>query len=188
MRSFLFATAMLTLLSAGTAAAQTMVVGEGYARSCYLSAKSDNPGTRSAISTCGQALSDPQTTRRDLAATHSNLGILLVRAGDVERALDHHNEAIRIKPDLGQAYLNRGSVLLIDDRDLAGAEQDYDTAIELGVPDLHVAYYARALARERRQNLTGAFNDLQTALEIQPGWGLAQEELARYTVREEPRS
>ena len=51
--------------------------------------------------------------------------------GDLEGALQDHNEAIRLKPDLAEAFSNRG-IVRSDKGDLEGALQDYNDAIRLG--------------------------------------------------------
>jgi len=53
-------------------------------------------------------------------------------------------------------------------------------ALSLGVSEPHKAYFNRAAAREALGDLRGAYEDYRTALEIQPDWGPANAELARF--------
>jgi tetratricopeptide (TPR) repeat protein len=53
-------------------------------------------------------------------------------------------------------------------------------ALGLGVQEPHKAYYNRGAAREALGDLRGAYEDYSTALEIQPDWGPANAELARF--------
>jgi protein O-mannosyl-transferase len=42
---------------------------------------------------------------------HDNLGVVLVRRGQIDEAVGHYREAIRLKPDYPEAYNNYGNVL-----------------------------------------------------------------------------
>ena len=53
-------------------------------------------------------------------------------------------------------------------------------ALGLGVREPHKAYFNRGAAREALGDLRGAYEDYSTALEIQPDWGPANAELARF--------
>ena len=179
----MFASAIfLAALLGPAAAAQTIVLGTSKARSCYESALTGNPGTRSALGICREAITDPVISVRNRAATHANLGILLVRAGDLDTALDHYDQAIRLKDDMGQAYINRATLRMEHLGDMVQAEADYSRAIDLGGTDMHIAYFGRGLAREQLGDLPGAYQDLTTALDLRPGWAPVEAELARYSV------
>jgi tetratricopeptide (TPR) repeat protein len=184
MRRTLISAVLLAGLLGPAAAAQTVVLGTSKARSCYESALTGNPGTRSAMETCRQALVDPVISVRDKAATYANLGILLVRSGDIDSALSHYDQAISLRGDLGQAYINRATLRMEHLGDAQLAEADYTRAIELGGPDMHIAHFGRGLAREQLGDLPGAYADLTTALELRPGWAPVEAELARYSVAE----
>jgi Tfp pilus assembly protein PilF len=48
------------------------------------------------------------------------------------------------------------------------------------VREPHKAYLNRGVARENLGDLRGAYEDYSTALQIQPDWGPANAELARF--------
>jgi tetratricopeptide (TPR) repeat protein len=184
MRRTLLSAVFLAALIGPAAAAQTIVLGTSKARSCYESALSGNPGTRTAMETCRQALADPVISIRDKAATYANLGILLVRSGDIDAALNHYDQAISLRGNLGQAYINRATLRMEHLGDAQMAEADYTRALELGGPDMHIAHFGRGLAREQLGDLPGAYADLTAALDLRPGWAPVEAELARYSVAE----
>ncbi len=74
-----------------------------------------------------------------------------VEAKNFSEAIRCYSEAIRLQPDLAEAYNNRGSARS-DNNDLQGAMADYDEAIRLK-PDLAEAYYNRGRAREENNDL-----------------------------------
>jgi protein O-mannosyl-transferase len=97
------------------------------------------------------------------AFVQMNLGDALARKGRSDEALVHYDEAIRLQPDYGDAYYNRGTVLLAKGRvdeaiaDLAKALQmrpnDADAHTSLGNALLQkgslreaIAHYETALA------------------------------------------
>ncbi len=59
---------------------------------------------------------------------HTNLGALLYRAGEIDRAAHHYDEALRLNPDYASANNNAGVLLAAGGRD-ADAEAHYRRAI-----------------------------------------------------------
>jgi tetratricopeptide (TPR) repeat protein len=181
MRRTLTLSLLAALVAAPSLSAQTLVLGSSRAQSCYESTLTQAT-SRTAIATCQTAINEDTLSARDRAATHSNMGILLARMGRADEAMASYNAAIRIKPDLAAAYINRASLRLDTGADMALSLEDYGTAIELGGRDMHIAHLGRAMARERAGDVEGAYADLVAALEIRPGWERAEQELSRYTV------
>ncbi len=181
MRRTITLSLLAALVVAPSVAAQTVVIGSSRAQACYQSSLSPIT-SHTAVTTCRAALNEDALPSRDRAATHSNMGILLARLGRDSEAMASYNSALRINPDLAEAYINRGSLWLNSDETLQRAIEDYETAIRLGGSDVHIAHLGRALARERAGDVEGAYADLVTALEIEPGWDRAEQELARYSV------
>ena len=61
---------------------------------------------------------------------HNCLGIVLFDEGRMQEALDHYNEAIRLKPDNTDAYFNKGNVYA-KRGDYQRAFENYNEAIRL---------------------------------------------------------
>lgn len=181
-------TLRLSCLVLGTAAfstaaqAQLVVQGKGDAVSCYEYSARGNKGSRSAIETCTDALTQ-SLTGKDRAATFVNRGILLMRKGDQLRASKDYQSAIEIKPQLTEAYVNHGASLI--------RQGEFDAALEklnhalndtnsLTRPE---ALYNRAIILDRQENYRDAYRDLKEALELRPQWEPALDLIDHYEVR-----
>lgn len=81
---------------------------------------------------------------------HSNYAGVLKKAGDRERAIEHFNKALKIKPDSAEVHTGLGNVLADMGR-LDDAIKHYRKAISLE-PDFSEGHYnfAVALAKKRR--------------------------------------
>jgi Tfp pilus assembly protein PilF len=86
---------------------------------------------------------------------------------------------IALAPRHAEAHLNRGAALVMLRRP-GPAVAAITTALSYGVSAPHKAYFNRAAAREAMGDLRGAYEDYNTALTIQPDWGAAEAELARF--------
>ncbi len=177
----LVASAALGLAAIGAAGAQTVVIGSSNARICYEAALVDGRTSRTTLSRCETALDSDHMPRRDVVATHVNYGILLHRAGRHDDALRSYDRAIAMDPGLGEAWLNRGIVLLARN-DFSGAEADFNRALELEVREPHKAYYNRALSYDAREMYREAYEDYHRALSHRPNWALPLRELERFEV------
>ncbi len=165
---------------ASTTDAAIMVLGRTDARACYEAAR-DGRSDPGALAICDKAVQQDWISEGDLAATHVNRGILSMRRTDVDDAIADFNRAIRLRPDIGEAYLNRGAALLLKGADEA-ALKDLDAALRLGSRQPQSAHYNRAIARERLGDVRGAYDDYQAALAILPDWPLPQTQLERFTI------
>jgi tetratricopeptide (TPR) repeat protein len=87
-------------------------------------------------------------------------------ATTVPETLRAYGEAIRLKPDFMEAYLNRG-VARGAGGDLPGAIADYSEAIRLK-PDDAKAYSNRGVARRSGGDLPGAIADFDEAIRLKP--------------------
>jgi len=164
------------------ATGQVFVIGGGLAEDCYRSAESDSAPLRETEETCTRALREQSLERKNRAATYVNRGIVRMRAGKYDSAIDDYDRALRIRPALGQALVNRGAAHIYRE-DYAAARLDLDQAIELGTEKLFAAYYNRAIAREQSDDIEGAYYDFKRALELRPDWDLARRQLSRFEVR-----
>ncbi len=181
-RSALIGFAALSMT--GTAAAQVFVVGGGLARECFELAKSGTYSFRTAEETCSRALREETLTRENRAATYVNRGVMRMREGEHDTALSDYANATSLIPDLGAAYLNEGAAHIYL-KDWQAALVSLNKAIELQTEDIFAAYYNRAIARENTGDVPGAYFDFQKALELKPGWELAERQLGRFEVTQQ---
>ena len=179
MKQLLLAAALAA--AALPASAQVFVNTEGNAHSCYMSTKAGNTGSLSAVRTCTEALSDP-LTRADKAATHVNRGVLLMRRGESDKAVLDYERALELSPELTEAYINYSAALYYERRD-DEALAAINTALELGTDKEAEALFNRALIYDRKEDARRAYYDLKRALELKPGWDIAEDAISRYTVR-----
>ncbi len=183
LRTTLLASALFALPLAAiplAAEAASTVYGNGPAQDCYQAALTGrtDPG---AIRDCDTAMMGSELTARDRAATMVNRGVIRLQRREARAALSDFDVAIAWRPDIGEAYVNRGAAL-IRLGDYSGAIASINRGLELGSEDPQEAYFNRAVANEKLDNLPAAYADYRKALELKPDWSLAQSELARFTV------
>lgn len=158
----------LSLLLAGhpvLAAGAGTTLGHTNALRCFL--ESRFVLSIEGIHFCDDAIKKDGLTRRDLAATYSNRGIINAGNGRYERALRDHSKAISITPTLGQIYVNRGNVYY-HTHEYEKALADYDIALEVGGSLVHSTYFNRGLALLKMKRIEDAINSLHEALAITP--------------------
>lgn len=178
LRTILLASALCALPLSAQAA--STVYGSGPAQDCFQAALTGrtDPG---AVRDCDTALLGPELTARDRAATVVNRGVVRLQRREAQLALNDFDTAIAWRPELGEAHVNRGAALIrLGDYD--GAIASINRGIELDAEDPQEAYFNRAVAYEKLDNLPAAYADYRKALELKPDWALAQSELARFTV------
>ncbi|KAA5805278.1 hypothetical protein F1654_04670 [Alkalicaulis satelles] len=174
----------LALMAAALAApgAQAQVImGSSQAEACYHAVEAGDRGRAATLRRCEAGLEDMRLTPRDRAATHNNLGILLHRAGRSDEALVQFDRALRLDADKPAFWHNRG-VAMMGLEDFTGAAEHFTRALDLGFDRPSHAYFNRALSREQAGDLAGAYDDLQAALDANPGFALARQELTRFVV------
>lgn len=178
--SKLLIVSIFSLSVTATSSAQIIVQNGGAAQDCYMSTKSGNSGRIGAIKTCQAALSE-FLPAKDMAATHVNLGVLLMRKGDYTEAQTHYAKAIEIRPTLAEAHINYAASLIYT-ADYSAAVTSIDKAIEIGTEKMPEALYNRAVAYDRLENYKGAYKDLKQALVLHPDWEPALALLSGYQV------
>ncbi len=146
-------------------AASSSSLGASDAQRCFE--ESRLPLSSTGLRYCDEALRHEDLTRRNEAATLSNRGIILSNTGKLNAALEDHNRAIELMPQLGQAYVNRGNTHY-HMRDFEAAIADFERAIELGATPIQLPHYNKALALIRLGRKEDARITLQAALEIAP--------------------
>lgn len=174
-------TALALLLCAPPAAhAATMVLGGGQAESCYREADSGR-ASQYGLSICTGALDGDPLTRVDRAATFVNRGVIHLQRREGKLALADLESALRLAPELGEVHVNRGAALVMLGR-YAEGEAALSRGIEIGAKQPQDAYFNRAIAREYRGDLKGAYHDYVEAQRLAPDWTAPKVELARFSV------
>jgi tetratricopeptide (TPR) repeat protein len=170
-------------LAAMDARAVTIVLGGGLAQECYATAEIGD--VFKGFDICSRALRIADISVRDRAATYINRSVIRLRVRDYRGAIEDCDQSIERTPRLGEAYVNRGAALLNLDRP-QDALVDLNKAISLGLDKIHLAYYNRGLTKERLNDTKGAYADYKKSAEINPDFGLATEQLKRFTVQGAP--
>ena len=174
------AAAALFAFSAGSAGAAVQVLGSSLAAGCSKAAFESRSDLR-ALETCNRSIDEESLSGHDKAATYVNRGILLMRRGNNEAAMRDFQAASEIKPSLGEAFANRGSVHVVEGR-FPQAVADFNHALELGLAQPERTYFNRAVAREWMDDAKGAYFDYRKAAELNPKWPDPQEQMIRFTV------
>lgn len=164
----------------GHAHGASSVIGGGDARACFDAASSGRTDL-SALTDCDSAISGQELSARDRAATVVNRGVIHLLRRDAGKALGDFDRAIAWRPDLGEAHVNRGAALILTG-DYAGAVASINRGLALGAEDPHEAYFNRAIAEEKLDNMAAAYADYRRAAALKPDWDLPGRELARFTV------
>ncbi len=98
------------------------------------------------------------------AFAHDMRGLMLLKEGRVENALDEFTEAIETDPNMVIAYHNRAIAYRLMNNDDA-AMADLNMALSIR-QDLEKVYYSRALLKKEVGNLQGALQDYDRAIRI----------------------
>ena len=179
---FLCAALVATGLAYPAVAAIT-VLGSSPARSCYLSAESGMRPAAAAISECDAALFGDSMSESDRVATFVNRGILKMRLGRIDPAIDDFDAAIALDAGEAEAYLNKGMAVLHRGNGWEQAVSLFDAAIGKQTRKPEIAYYGRGVANEMGGRVAQAYHDYRQASALAPNWADPKTELARFTVR-----
>jgi tetratricopeptide (TPR) repeat protein len=177
-------TAAALLMASPPANAVVLVVGGGAGAQCYETAEFGDPFD--AFDLCTRALAEQSMSVRDRAATYINRSVIRLRVHDYNGAIADCDLSIARYPSLGEAYVNRGAALINLDKAQEAVEA-LNKAIQLGLDKVHLAYYNRGLAKEKLNDIKGAYEDYKKALELDPTFTLAAEELRRFEVNDPTR-
>ena len=168
MRSFTPVLAAALLLYAGSAFAQISVIGNRYARECYIEAIADGANS----DPCDKAFELGMLVGRDLAATYVNRAVVRTNARNLEAALADLERAESLRPELGEIYASRGNVLFYQN-DFEEALAEYDRSIVAGMKKIHAAHYDRGLALERLGRIEEAKEAYRRSIALAPEFELA---------------
>lgn len=171
---------VLSLLIAGHALAKSKTTfGSDNASRCYE--ESNAPFSTTGLRYCTDAIRNDNLVIRDLAATHTNRGIIYAANGRYDDAMDDHNEALLLAPDMAKIYVNRGNVYhQLNDYDNALA--DYQRALEIGNVAGDIVHYNRSLTLIRLKRWDDAREALEKALEINPNSSRVQRKLEQFNA------
>ncbi|WP_340644324.1 hypothetical protein [Phenylobacterium sp.] len=172
--------ALALALFAGSAQAAVTVIGGGMAEACSRAAVGGESDLKFQ-QLCTDALDGEFLNARDRAGTLVNRGVLKLRRGAYPEATRDFDQALKLQPVMGEAYVNRGAAS-IGQRRYADSLPDINKGLELGVPEPAKAYYNRALAHEGLEDAKSAYFDYQKAAEMQPEWAAPREQLVRFSV------
>ncbi|NBB15418.1 tetratricopeptide repeat protein [Caulobacter sp. SLTY] len=178
-----FAAAAMTaasILISTPASGASLVLGQGLATTCSKAALSDRKDLKS-IDTCTQALETQAMGPRDRAGTFVNRGILKLRRKSYDDARIDFAEALKLDPDLGEAYVNWGASLIAENRYAEGLSE-IDRGMALGVDEPEKAWFNRAIAYEGMNDPKNAYLAYQKAVELAPEWQAPQVQLTRFSV------
>lgn len=181
MRLFLACAAVAALMGTAAQAApqiQQVIYNVDAVSKCSAAAN-DQAAPKDGLEACNIALKDPAINHR--AALLLDRGVIQVRLGNNEAALQDYSGAIALDSRLGDAYVSRAGLLVALKR-YDEARTDIAQGLALNAANLHVAYYSRAVIEEESGDVTSAYRDYKQALAIKPGFAPAIRELARFKV------
>lgn len=173
--------AVAALMVGAEARASVSVIGGGLAEACSKAALSGKSDVR-LETPCNEALEKEMLNSRDRAGTLVNRGILKMRRMRWDDATRDFDAALKLYPNLGEAYVNRGAVRIGEHR-YADSLPDLNKGLELGVEEPAKVYFNRALAYEGLDDTKSAYFDYQKAVELNPTWEAPKNELVRFHVQ-----
>ena len=176
----LAAAAAFALAGAGGASAAVTVLGDSTAQQCSEAAHHDQ-SDMFALQLCTEALMKGTLDRRDEAGTYINRGVMQMARRDYTDAGADFDRATQIDPTLGEGWINRGAIDILNKRYQDGIN-DIDKGLALGTEEPAKAYYNRAVSYEGIDDEKSAYLDYEEALVLAPGWDLPRQELLRFTV------
>ena len=179
----------LVIADAGTGACQRCR-STPKAEECFLAAKRSVAELRSGdvnggIKICQSALDDGNMAAHDRAGTYINLGVLYAAENRHDIAMDDYERGIRLSPDLGDAYVDRGAALIFLKR-YDDALVDINKGIALGLSYEFVGYFNRAVAEFYKGQFKESYFDYKHTLELAPDFKPAQDQLQNFIVTKTP--
>jgi lipoprotein NlpI len=119
-----------------------------------------------AFAACSRAIESGNYEGQDIAILYNNRGIEYWRKGDIDRAIEDYNHAIKSNPQYAKALNNRGAAYY-DKKDYGHAMADFSEAIALN-PKYPAAYFSRGLAHLYGGSLAKAQFDFKQASDLNP--------------------
>lgn len=121
---------------------------------------------------CGDTVKGMTDIEKSLSISKTNIGAYLIKAeilarqGEWERAAEAMDDAVRLRPEETDLYINRAYVRY-NKNDFFGAMSDYDYALTLD-PTNEAALFNRALLRTEVKALSLASQDFSEVLRLDP--------------------
>ena len=165
---------------AGSAGAAVAVIADTSAANCSRAALEKRADDAS-LGFCNEAIDQGDLSKDDLTRTYVNRGAVLMNRRAYDAARADLERAIQLDPSVGDAWMDRGAIEIIEHR-YADGIADTTKGLALGVSEPAKAYFNRAVAYEGVDDEKSAYLDYQQALVLQPGWDLPKQELLRFTV------
>jgi tetratricopeptide (TPR) repeat protein len=170
----------VALLGAGSSHAAVTLLGDGPVSQCARAAH-DDTRTDEDLAACDQAV--VQAAPEDKAGTYVNRGVVLMRRGDYEAARADFDEAERLRPQMGEAVVNRGASYVAQKRYLEGLTE-IDRGLAMSPEEPEKAYYNRGVANEAMDDKESAFQDFTIAWELAPHWDAPRQQMQRLHPKE----
>jgi Tfp pilus assembly protein PilF len=169
---------------AGSACAAVAVIADTSAATCSRAAleKRDDD---SSLRSCNEAIDQGALNRDDLTRTYVNRGAIRMNRHDYDAARADLERAIQLDPSVGDAWMDRGAIEIIEHR-YADGIADTTKGLALGVSEPAKAYFIRAVAYEGIDDEKSAYLDYQQALVLKPDWEAPKRELLRFSVTRRP--
>jgi tetratricopeptide (TPR) repeat protein len=179
--SGMFRVFFLVIVATMAAQASAMTIGSSYARGCFEAATTGR-SLKDGLRLCNSALVDEALALEHRAATLVNRGIVQMQARDFGAAIVDFDEAIRLRPETAEAYINKAIVL----QRMGGRDGEAVALLSEGLarnplrPE--IAYYQRAMANEELGRVREAYEDYSRAAALAPEWPDPAEQLQRFQM------
>lgn len=145
--------------------------GENYARECYLNsqmvAQNSDLASFSMLEPCDFAITFVEMTKTNLAATHTNRGVIRIALGQYDKAFSDFNIGMNLLPEAGEILVNRGNAFY-HTGDYRMAIEDYTQSLEMGFTGIADVYLNLGKSYERIGNASLAERNYRQALELAP--------------------
>lgn len=142
----------------------------------------DDNATEAGLAKCTRA-ADLAELKSGRAAAIANRGVLNFQRANYDAAITDSTAALNIDGRLVEALVNRGAAYLAMHR--AGeAAADFDRALAMAPVHAEKVYFNRAMAREDKGDMKGAYADYARAAALAPGWDLPRQQMIRFTIRD----
>ncbi|MBN4075459.1 MAG: hypothetical protein COA71_02970 [SAR86 cluster bacterium] len=151
--------------------------GDNYPRECYLNSQmvSHNPDIASTnlLEPCDFAITFVEMTRNNLAATHTNRGVIHIALENYDSAFSDFNIGMTLSPEAAQIFVNRGNAFY-HTGNYQMAIEDYSQSLELGFAGFSEVYLNLGKSYERIGNINLAERNYRQAIELSPNQAEAQ--------------